>query len=243
MENSLPYLIWRAISASDPSVWCSRWRRGETGAREVALGDPPTTCRTSNPRTPPATQPAALLEAPCTLRSRSSPGVAGQAAAWKRTRAWAARASTRSGPSTAGRARSILGSCRAATTGTLPRDHLAPGNLSAVDGHDRHHHHIRVGQDLGGSVSLEVHRAQRGGERIAPVPAARTGRAGGGRGTAWSRPRTPHQDRSPSGRCWPGCRGRLGRARPPTRVGPAARAAGRCVAPPPPRAARRPHLG
>jgi len=42
----------------------------------------------------------------------------GQAAAWKRTRAWSARAATRSGPSTAGRARSRLGRRVAARTGT-----------------------------------------------------------------------------------------------------------------------------
>jgi hypothetical protein len=43
-------------------------------------------------------------------------------------------------------------------------DHLAPGDLGPVDGHDWHHHHVGVGQDLGGLVRLEVNRAQRGGE-------------------------------------------------------------------------------
>jgi hypothetical protein len=42
----------------------------------------------------------------------------GQAAAWKRTRARSATAATRSGPSTAGSWRSMLGRRRAATTGT-----------------------------------------------------------------------------------------------------------------------------
>jgi pimeloyl-ACP methyl ester carboxylesterase len=40
-------------------------------------------------------------------------------------------------------------------------DHLPPGDLGPMDRHDRHHRHPRVGQDLGGLVSLEVHRAQR----------------------------------------------------------------------------------
>src|SRR4029453_9569932 len=45
-------------------------------------------------------------------------GVEDQAAAWKRTRAWAARPTTRSGPSTAGNSPGIFGRRRAATTGT-----------------------------------------------------------------------------------------------------------------------------
>jgi len=49
-------------------------------------------------------------------------------------------------------------------------DHLAPGHLGAVDGHDRHHQNLRVDQNLGGPVGLEVHRAQRGGERVAAMP-------------------------------------------------------------------------
>jgi hypothetical protein len=36
------------------------------------------------------------------------------------------------------------------------RDDLAPGDLGAVDGHDRHHRHAWVGQDLGGLVGLET---------------------------------------------------------------------------------------
>jgi hypothetical protein len=43
-------------------------------------------------------------------------------------------------------------------------DHLAPGDLGAMDGHDRDHDHVGVGQDLGGPVSLEGHRAQGGSE-------------------------------------------------------------------------------
>jgi hypothetical protein len=73
--------------------------------------------------------------------------------------------------------------------------------------------------------------------------AAQTHRAGGDRDSAWSRSRTPHQARSPSGRYSPGCPGRPGRARPPTPAASAGRAAGRCVAPLPPRAARRWRLG
>jgi hypothetical protein len=37
-------------------------------------------------------------------------------------------------------------------------DHLAPGDLSAVDSHHRHHH-LWVGQNLGGLVGLEPHGA------------------------------------------------------------------------------------
>ena len=43
-------------------------------------------------------------------------------------------------------------------------DDLAPGDLGAVDGHDRHHRHARVGQDPGGLVGFEVHRLQGGGQ-------------------------------------------------------------------------------
>jgi hypothetical protein len=53
-------------------------------------------------------------------------------------------------------------------------DHLAPGNLGAMDGHDRHHRHARVGQDLGGLVGLERHRLQCGGGGAAmPQPPRR----------------------------------------------------------------------
>ena len=68
---------------------------------------------------------------------------------------------TRSGPTTAGRARSLHGRPRAATTGT-PFMLTLPQGPGAVDGHDRHHHHAGVGQDLGGLVRLAVHRAQGG---------------------------------------------------------------------------------
>ena len=54
----------------------------------------------------------------------------------------------------------MLSRRRAATTGTPVDDHLAPGDLGAMDGHDRQHHHPWVGQHLGGLVSLERHRAQ-----------------------------------------------------------------------------------
>ena len=39
-----------------------------------------------------------------------------------------------------------------------------------MDGHDRHHHHVGVGQDQGGLVGLERHRPQRGGEGVAAMP-------------------------------------------------------------------------
>ena len=38
-------------------------------------------------------------------------------------------------------------------------DHLAPRNLGAVDSHDRHHH-VGIGQDLCGLVTLERHDLQ-----------------------------------------------------------------------------------
>jgi hypothetical protein len=57
----------------------------------------------------------------------------------------------------------MLGNRWAATTGTPSvHDHLAPGDLSAVDGHDRQHGQARVRQDLGGLVGLERHRPQCG---------------------------------------------------------------------------------
>ena len=45
----------------------------------------------------------------------------------------------------------------------------AAGGLGAVDRQDRHHHR-RVGQDLGGSVSLERHSSQCGGKGMAAMP-------------------------------------------------------------------------
>ena len=45
-------------------------------------------------------------------------------------------------------------------------DHLAPGDLGAVDGHDRHHHHVGVGQNLDGLISFELHRLEYGGKRV-----------------------------------------------------------------------------
>jgi hypothetical protein len=49
-------------------------------------------------------------------------------------------------------------------------DHPAPWDAGAMDGHDRHHHHARVGQDLGGLVGLERHRPQGRGEGVAAMP-------------------------------------------------------------------------
>jgi hypothetical protein len=104
--------------------------------------------------------------------------------------------------------------------------------------HDRRHH-LRVGQDLGGSVSLERHGPQGGGERVAAhATAAPSGRPGGALDTAWNRRRTPHRGRSPRGRGWPRCRERPGRAGPPTPAAPTQPETGGCAAPPPPPAAR-----
>jgi hypothetical protein len=59
----------------------------------------------------------------------------------------------------------------------LSRDHrhtvhddLALGYLGTMDGHDGHHRHAGVGQDLGGLVGLERHRRERRGERVAAMP-------------------------------------------------------------------------
>jgi hypothetical protein len=38
-----------------------------------------------------------------------------------------------------------------------------------MDSHDRHHH-VRVGQDLGGLVGLKLHCSQCGGEGVAAMP-------------------------------------------------------------------------
>ena len=38
-----------------------------------------------------------------------------------------------------------------------------------MNGHDRHYHHIGVGQDLGGLVGFELYRGQRGGDRAQRV--------------------------------------------------------------------------
>jgi hypothetical protein len=64
----------------------------------------------------------------------------------------------------------MLGSRRAATTGTpcmttLPQGTWAPW----MDGHNRHHH-IGVNQDQGGPVGLERHRPQGRGEGVAAMP-------------------------------------------------------------------------
>jgi hypothetical protein len=64
----------------------------------------------------------------------------------------------------------MLGSRRADTTGTPLSDDLAPGDLGAVDGHDRHHRHARVGQDYGGLVGLERDGLQGRGEAVAAMP-------------------------------------------------------------------------
>ena len=64
----------------------------------------------------------------------------------------------------------MLGRRLAATTGTPCVTTLPQGNLGAVNGHDRHHDHVGVDQDLGGLVRLVVNRAQYRGERIAAMP-------------------------------------------------------------------------
>jgi hypothetical protein len=63
----------------------------------------------------------------------------------------------------------MLGRRPAGTTGSPSTTTLPLGDLGAVDGHDRHHH-LRVGQNLGGAVSLEGHGAKGGGEGISAVP-------------------------------------------------------------------------
>jgi hypothetical protein len=63
----------------------------------------------------------------------------------------------------------MLGRRRAGTTGLPSITTLPQGDLGAVDGHDRHHD-LGVGQDLGGSVGLEGHRPQDGGEGVAAMP-------------------------------------------------------------------------
>jgi hypothetical protein len=73
----------------------------------------------------------------------------------------------------------MLGSRRAATTGTPD---LAPGDPGAIDSHDRHHHHARVGQDRRPGQPGTTSRAE-------------WGRGGSGHATAapdgssWRRPR------------------------------------------------------
>src|SRR5215211_6774961 len=67
-----------------------------------------------------------------------------QAAARKRIRAWSATVATRSGPSTAGRVRSMLGRRRAGTTGTpstttLPQGTRAPWTATILLGVDDEH--------------------------------------------------------------------------------------------------------
>src|ERR671911_738933 len=68
-------------------------------AKQYTPGQSPaaSAAKTSNPRTPATSS-----------KVKSYPARRGQAAAWKRTRAWSARAATRSGPSTVGRAQSML---------------------------------------------------------------------------------------------------------------------------------------
>jgi hypothetical protein len=56
----------------------------------------------------------------------------------------------------------MLGSRQAAITGTPSMTTLPQGDLGAVNGHDRHHHHAWVGQDLHGPIRPEAHSAQHG---------------------------------------------------------------------------------
>jgi hypothetical protein len=96
----------------------------------------------------------------------------GQTAAWKRTRAWSARAVIRSGASNRRElAQHVWQPPGRHHWHTLGEgDYLAPGDLGAVDGHDRHHHHVGVGQDQGGPVGLEGHFLQGRGEGVAAMP-------------------------------------------------------------------------
>jgi hypothetical protein len=77
---------------------------------------------------------------------------------------------TRSGPSTAGSWRSMLGRRQADTTATPSTTTLPQGDLGTVDGNDRHHCHARVGQDLSGLVGLERYCMQGRGEGVAVMP-------------------------------------------------------------------------
>jgi hypothetical protein len=118
----------------------------------------------------PVMQPPAALAKPREQRSPSHPDAGGQAAAWKRTRAWSANSATRWGLSTVGRLRSMLGRRLAGITRTPSMRTLPPGDLGAMDGHDRPHHHARVRQDLGGLMGLERHGPQDRGEGVAAMP-------------------------------------------------------------------------
>jgi len=63
----------------------------------------------------------------------------------------------------------MRGSRRAARTGTPPVT-LAPGDLGTMDDQNRYHGHAWVGQDPGGPVGFERHRAQGGGKGVAAMP-------------------------------------------------------------------------
>ena len=146
------------------------------------------------------------------------------------------------GPQHRREGRSRSGSRRAGTTGTpsagpCPRGPGRHGRRRSAAPPPRRAGPGRPGRPPTGP------RAGRGRAGSGRATAARTGRAGAGPDTAWSRSRTPHRGRSPGDRGWPGCRERPGRAGPPTRAAPAGRAAGRCAAPPLPRAARRRRRG
>jgi hypothetical protein len=128
----------RRCRSNAPAAW-STSAREQTG--QEGDGQQPTASPTSDSRSPaaasrpghpgsgPSSTPrptpagsAAKTSNPTTPATRtkveSYPARRGQAAAWKRIRAWSASQATRSGPSTAGSWRSMLGRRRAARTGT-----------------------------------------------------------------------------------------------------------------------------
>jgi hypothetical protein len=112
----------RPASGSRSPAAASRTGRSGSGPSNTLPDQSPaaSAARSSNPRTLATSN-----------KVKSYPARRGQAAAWKRNRAWSASQATRSGPSTGGRARSMLGRRLAATTGTpstttLPQGTWAP---------------------------------------------------------------------------------------------------------------------
>jgi hypothetical protein len=146
-----------------------------------------------------------------------------------RALARAASSATRSGPSTGGSSRSMLGRRRAGTTGTRRRRPCSrgPGRRGRP----------RTASPLGGRPGPRAARS------ASKDTALRVGASGQRpclsrpQALSRSRPRycldsitnTP-RGRSPGGQGWPGCHGRPGRAGPPIPAAPAGRAGGRCAA-------------
>jgi hypothetical protein len=142
----------------------SRPGRSGSGPSSTPPGRSPagSAAKTSNFRTPCLTTSSTVENHPA--------GRKGQAAAWKRTRAWSARPATRSGPQHRRKRPQHAWQAPGRHHRHPVCDHLAPWDLGAVDNHDRQHHHARVGQDLGGLVGLERHGLQGRGEGVAAMP-------------------------------------------------------------------------